>query len=170
MDPDRAAAADGQEQLPEHATVASAPPSYLPASQFVQTEEPAIAWYLPASQMVQTVDPAICICEYMHACHKLRLTVLLSFRTSLDLACFLSQPPPPLPQTQKHFQHLQSPGTFQPHSRYKQSPQKLARTFLRNTNVSLACVNHARVMFHARASGREICSTARASAREGESG
>ncbi len=35
MDPDRAAAGDGQEQLPEHATVAvaSEPPSYRPAMQ-----------------------------------------------------------------------------------------------------------------------------------------
>ncbi len=47
MDPDCAAAADGQEQLPEHATVAvaSAPPlyasEYVPAAQVVQTEAPA---------------------------------------------------------------------------------------------------------------------------------
>jgi len=51
MDPDRAAADDGQAQLPEHATVAVAsepPSSYLPASQLLQVEAPA-SEYLPAT-------------------------------------------------------------------------------------------------------------------------
>ncbi len=58
MDPYCAAATDGQEQLPEHATVAvaSAPLlmilSYLPASQLLQVEAPAIE-YLPASHLEQ---------------------------------------------------------------------------------------------------------------------
>jgi len=54
MDPDSAVAADGQEQLPEHATVAMvcAPSSYLPASQLLQAEAPA-SEYLPATQSAQ---------------------------------------------------------------------------------------------------------------------
>ena len=46
MDPDCAAAGDGQEQLPEHATVAVVSAPYLPASQLLQAEAPA-SEYLP---------------------------------------------------------------------------------------------------------------------------
>ncbi len=65
MDPDRAAAGDGQEQLPEHATVAvtSEPPSYLPASQLLQVEAPA-SEYVPAMQLLQVEAPAS---EYLPA-------------------------------------------------------------------------------------------------------
>ncbi len=50
------AAADGQEQLPEHATVASALPSYLPASQLLQVEAPA-SEYLPATMSPSLSSP-----------------------------------------------------------------------------------------------------------------
>ncbi len=70
MDPDcAAAAADGQEQLPEHATVAvaSAPPlyasEYVPAPQLVQTEAPAPD-DVPAGQLLQVEAPAA---EYVPA-------------------------------------------------------------------------------------------------------
>ena len=59
---------------------------------------------------------------------------------------------------------LHMSGTCQRDSRRKQSAQKSASTFLRSTNVSLAFVKHARVVFHVLASGRETCSTGRASA------
>ena len=63
MDPDCAAAADGQEQLPEHATVASELPSYLPASQLLQVEAPA-SEYVPDTQLLQVEAPAS---EYLPA-------------------------------------------------------------------------------------------------------
>ena len=59
------AAADGQEQLPEHATVASALPSYLPASQLLQVEAPA-SEYVPDTQLLQVEAPAS---EYLPAGH-----------------------------------------------------------------------------------------------------
>jgi len=65
MDPDCAAAGDGQEQLPEHATVAMvcSPPSYLPASQLLQVEAPA-SEYVPDTQLLQVEAPAS---EYLPA-------------------------------------------------------------------------------------------------------
>ena len=68
MDPDRAAADDGQAQLPEHATVAVAsepPSSYLPASQLLQVEAPA-SEYVPDTQLLQVEAPAS---EYLPAGH-----------------------------------------------------------------------------------------------------
>jgi hypothetical protein len=64
MDPDPAAAADGQEQLPEHDTVAvpiavaGATPEaseYVPAKQLVQLEVPANE-YVPALQSMHVDD------------------------------------------------------------------------------------------------------------------
>ena len=70
MDPDCAATGDGQEQLPEqlpeHATVASEPPSYLPASQLLQVEAPA-SEYVPDTQLLQVEAPAS---EYLPAGHR----------------------------------------------------------------------------------------------------
>ena len=63
MEPDCAATGDGQEQLPEHATVASEPPSYLPASQLLQVEAPA-SEYVPDTQLLQVEAPAS---EYLPA-------------------------------------------------------------------------------------------------------
>ena len=54
MDPDYAAAADGQEHIPEHATVAEAS-EYVPAKQLVQTEDPAHE-YVPALQSMHVDD------------------------------------------------------------------------------------------------------------------
>ena len=54
MDPDCAAATDGQEHLPEHATVAEAS-EYVPAKQLVQTEDPAHE-YVPALQSMHVDD------------------------------------------------------------------------------------------------------------------
>ena len=62
MDPDCAAATDGQEHIPEHATVAVAvagatpeASEYVPAKHLVQTEDPAHE-YVPALQSMHVDD------------------------------------------------------------------------------------------------------------------
>ena len=70
------AAADGQEQLPEHATVTSALPSYLPASQLLQFEAPA-SEYLPAGHDEQVDDEfAPTANEYVPAGHREHVPVV----------------------------------------------------------------------------------------------